>query len=106
MTSLTIELSPEEYTQLEAQAAQQGKAAASLAKEWVANQLEVEQPPTLSSRDRARQILKAAGMLSELPPELRRSPDPSISLDDIVAALGRDGKPLSEIVIEQRGPKF
>ena len=59
-----------------------------------------------SERERARQVLRAAGLLTELGPNLRRLADSTVRLEDVQAALARaGGKTLSEIVLEQRGPK-
>ena len=59
-----------------------------------------------SDRERARQVLRAAGLLTELGPNLRKLADSTVRLEDVQAALARaGGKTLSEIVLEQRGPK-
>jgi len=59
-----------------------------------------------SNRERVRQALRAAGLLTDLGPNMRRLADPAVRLEDVNAALARaGGKPLSEIVLEQRGPK-
>ena len=59
-----------------------------------------------SERERARQVLRAAGLLTELGPNLRKLADSTVRLEDVQAALARvGGKTLSEIVLEQRGPK-
>jgi hypothetical protein len=59
-----------------------------------------------SDRERARQALHAAGLLTGLGPDLRRLADPTVRLEDVEAALARaGGKTLSEIVLEQRGSK-
>ena len=53
-----------------------------------------------------RQALRAAGLLVELSPTLRARIDPTVRQEDVEASLARaGGKPLSEIVLEQRGPK-
>jgi len=59
-----------------------------------------------SDREKARQSLYAAGLLTELGPNLRGLADPTVRLENVRAALGRaGGKTRSEIVLEQRGPK-
>ncbi len=59
-----------------------------------------------SERERARQVLRAAGLLTELGPNSRKLADSTVRLEDVQAALARaGGKTLSEIVLEQRGPK-
>ncbi len=57
-------------------------------------------------REQARDALRAAGLLAELGPNVRAIADPSLSLEEIRAALSRvEGQPLSEIILEQRGPR-
>jgi hypothetical protein len=81
-----------------------GKPAPILAQEWLAERLVAT--PELDERTRVFEVLRAAGMLVELDPELKRRADPTISLEEVQAALDRaGGKLLSEIILEQRGPK-
>lgn len=49
---------------------------------------------------------RVAGLLTEIGPELqKRASLSTATLDDVQAAFARvGGKPLSEVVIEQRGP--
>jgi len=57
-----------------------------------------------SNRERARQALRVAGLLTDLGPNLRRLADPTVRLESVRTALGRaGGKALGEIVLEQRG---
>ena len=106
MTVLTLKLPPQVYRRLHEEAARLGKPPQVVAEEWLAERLT---PPTAapdSDRERARQALRAAGLLSELGPNLCRLADPTVRLENVRAALGRaGGKTLSEIVLEQRGPK-
>lgn len=104
MTTLTIELAPDIYRRLREAAAQQGKPVKELAEEWIAERI---QPAQQSERERAREVLRAAGLLTELGPELKkRAAEATMTLEEINDAFARaGGKPLSEIVIEQRGPK-
>jgi plasmid stability protein len=104
MSQLTINLPQEIFERLREQATHAGKPIELLASEWLAERLP---PAKLSERERAREVLRAAGLLTELGPELkRRAAESTASLEDVSAALSRaGGKPLSEIVIEQRGPK-
>ena len=82
------------------------KPAAVVAQEWLAERLATEPAPPLDERERVTQVLRAAGLLAELGPELRARADPTISLEEVCTALDRaGGKPLSEIILEQRGPK-
>jgi hypothetical protein len=83
-----------------------GKPAPIMAQEWLAERLAAAPPPELDERARVTEVLRASGMLVELDPELKRRADPTISLEKVQAALDRaGGKPLSQIIMEQRGPK-
>lgn len=106
MTTLTLELSPELYDRLDEEAERLGKLPQVLAQEWLVERLASPAPSPISEREKAREALRAAGLLTELGPNLSRMADPTVSLEDVVAAMVRaGGKPLSEIVLEQRGPK-
>jgi len=62
-------------------------------------------PPLDDDREKARQALREAGLLTELHPDLIRLANLNVSLEDVQASLARaGGKPLSEIILEQRGP--
>ena len=59
-----------------------------------------------TERERLRDALRAAGLLTELGPNLREQADASISLEEVRAALGGAGGPaLSDIILEDRGPR-
>ena len=104
MSQLTIDVRPDVLERLRREATRTGKPI-----EKVASELLDERLPTISvnERERARDVLRAAGLLTELGPELKqRAAQSTASLEEVSAALSRaGGKPLSEIVIEQRGPK-
>jgi hypothetical protein len=103
---LILDLSPDLYQRLRWRANRAGKSASIMAQEWVAERLAAEPAPAFDERERVTQVLRAAGMLAELGPELRARADPTISLEEVRASLDRaGGKPLSEIILEQRGPK-
>ena len=104
MTTLTIDLPSDILERLQAEAARTGKRVEELASELLTERMPV---PVASERERAREVLRAAGLLTELGPELKqRAARSTASLEEVSAALSRaGGKPLSEIVIEQRGPK-
>jgi plasmid stability protein len=104
MSHLTIDLQPDVFERLRGEAARTGKSIELLASELLARQLP---PVSPSERERTREVLRAAGLLTELGPELkRRAAEATLSLEEIQEILRRvGGKPLSEIVIEQRGPK-
>ncbi len=62
-----------------------------------------------SLRERAREVLREAGLLTELGPELKQfiAEGPIITREEAQAIFARNpGKSLSEIVIEQRGPLY
>jgi hypothetical protein len=107
MTTLTLELPPELYERLRVTADQLGTSAEAVAQAWLAERLASQHPATMSDRERVREALRAAGLLAELSPELRKRAESSTAtLEEVSAALERaGGKPLSEIVLEQRGPK-
>ena len=102
--TLTLELAPEMYRRLREEAEQLGETPQAVARQWLAERLAAHAPTAASDRERARQALAEAGLLTELGPNLHRLADSSVRLERVVAALSRaGGKPLSEIVLEQRG---
>lgn len=103
MATLTLDLSPEQYERLRAEAERLGKPEEELAREWLAEQI----TPLMSERERLRQALRASGLLAEPSPEMKkRAARSKATLEEVQAAFARSkGKPLSEIVLEQRGPK-
>jgi plasmid stability protein len=105
MTTLTLELPADVYARLRERATQQGATVEQIAQTLIAEQ--VPPVPVPTERERVREILRAAGMLAELTPEEKaRAAQSTLTLEEAQAILGRaGGKPLSEIVIEQRGPK-
>ncbi len=115
MTALTLELPPELYARLRAEADRLGRPAEAVAQEWLAERLDTPTPApredaapeSLSDRDRSTAALRAAGLLTELGPEgKRRAARSRATLEEVSAALSRaGGKPLSEIILEMRGPK-
>jgi aryl-alcohol dehydrogenase-like predicted oxidoreductase len=107
MATLTLELPPEVYHRLHEEADRLGKPPQVVVQEWLIERLSVPIPVSGSSeREQARQALRAAGLLVALPPRLRQRVEQQVRLEDVEAALARvGGKPLSDIVLEQRGPK-
>ena len=106
MNVLNWELSPQGYRRLRAVAARLDKPPQVVAQEWLVERLTLPTTEPSSDRERARQALRAAGLLTELGPNLRRLADPTVRLEDVSAALNRaGGKTLSEVILEQRGPK-
>ena len=113
MTALILDLPPEMYAQLRAEAERQGKPPEGIAREWLAERLEphaaapnakIDQP---TERERVRAALRAADLLIEATPEqLVWVETNEVTLDEVRSALDRTGgKPLSEIILEQRGPR-
>jgi hypothetical protein len=107
MTELVLELAPELYERLEVQARRAGKSAQVVAQEWLAERLAWPPPAPPGERERAVEALRAAGLLAELGPEMKkRAERSSMTLEEVRAALDRaGGKPLSELILEMRGPK-
>lgn len=106
MTELTLELPPEVYRQLKEEAARLGKPPQLLAEEWLAERLARPIARYETDREKARQALREAGLLTQIGPHLRELANPTVHLEEINAALERaGGKKLSEIILEQRGPK-
>lgn len=106
MTTLTLELAPTIYQRLREEADRLGKPAQVVAQELLTERLAILAVAPDNERERVRQVLQKAGLLTELDPELRKLADPTVSLEEVRAALDRvKGPSLSEIVLEQRGPK-
>ncbi len=68
---------------------------------------QVAQPTPVDERERATEALRAAGLLAEPSSETQRlAAESTLTLDEARAILDRGGgKPLSEIILEMRGPK-
>jgi hypothetical protein len=63
--------------------------------------------PVSTEREQVLKVLQTAGLLTELGPEMQeRALRSAASLEEVQVAFDTtSGKPLSEIVIEMRGPK-
>jgi len=106
MATLTLELPPEAYHRLHEEANRLGKPPQVVAQEWLIERLSVLIPVSDNAREAVRRALRAAGLLVERSARLQRYVDRQVRLEDVEASLARVGrKPLSEIVLEQRGPK-
>jgi hypothetical protein len=106
MTQLLLDLPHEIHERLQARAAQAGKPSPVLAVEMLSALL--NPPASLTyEREQVRAALQAAGLLGSLGPEmLARAQQADMSLAEIQTALDTsDGQPLSEIILEMRGPK-
>jgi predicted DNA-binding protein len=105
MRSLTLDLPDEMYERLRAESERRGASKEDIARGWLSERLEASAPA--DERERATEALRAAGLLTELGPEGKeRARRSTATLEEVREALGRaGGKPLSEIVLEMRGPK-
>ena len=109
MTTLVLELSPEIYERLNQEAIAMGETVQGAAQKFLGERLNVSprRYRSRSERDEVTEALRAAGLLTELGPEMqRRAARSTATLEEVQAALSVPGaKPLSEIIIEMRGPK-
>ncbi len=105
MTLLTLELEPELYENLREEAARLGKTMETTATTILYQRLASPAPAT--EKAKAIEALRKAGLLTELSPdEIKRTQQVTMRMEEIRAALGKaGGKPLSELIIEMRGPK-
>ena len=106
MATLILELPPEAYHRLHEEANRLGKLPQVVAQEWLIERLSVLIPASDNARETVRRALRAAGLLVERSQRIQRHTDRQVRLEDVEASLARvGGKPLSEIILEQRGPK-
>lgn len=105
MAALKLELPPDLHDRLRREAERQGKSVEIVAQEMLAARL--APPDEMSERERVAEALRAAGLLAELGPEMKKRAERStMTLEEVRAALDRaGGKPLSELILEMRGPK-
>lgn len=104
MTAITLNLSVDLYQRLRAESHRRGVSPEALVEDLLAERLPTT---TVSDRDRVTEVLRAAGLLTELGAEEKERAARSIAtLEEIQALLAKgSGLGLSEIVIEQRGPR-
>ena len=105
MTTLSLELPPELYERLAQEAKEVGDSVQVIAQRTLEERFGLLRPS--SQREQVWQVLKLAGLSTELGPEMQERAERSTAgLEEIQAAFDNSkGKPLSEIVIEMRGPK-
>jgi hypothetical protein len=104
--SVVIELSPRHYRLLHRMADQMGKDPETLSRELLEQALQESSSCESPEREAIRQTLQAAGRLGTLGPGLRQRIIPDVTLEEVQESLGRvGGKPLSEIILDQRGPR-
>jgi hypothetical protein len=101
MTTLTIDLPGAVYERLRAVAEQQQTTVEAVAQGWLAEKA------ITPERERLRAVLRAAGKLVAPSTELQQlAAESTLTLSEARAMLDRtSGKPLSEIILEMRGPK-
>ena len=106
MTTLTLELSTEQYEQLQTAANQAGEPVQRDAHRLLTERVVPISKP-LREREQVTEALRKAGLLAEISPEeKRRAESCTVTLDEVRAALDQSsGPPLSELIIEMRGPK-
>jgi len=105
MNTLAIELPPETYQRLRERARRVGQPPESLIQDLVEKALREERVGE-EPAENAQQILEASGRIRPLSEALRRRIIRGVTLEEVRSALGRVGGPsLSELVLEQRGPK-
>lgn len=105
MTILLLEIPSELYERLSQEAQVMGNSVEIVAQRLLEEQLGITSAST--EREQVLEVLQAAGLSTELGPEMEeRALRSTASLEEVQAAFDRsEGKPLSEIVIEMRGPK-
>ena len=104
MITVTLDLPPDTYDRLNEEAQCRDKPIEAVAEALLAERLATP----MSEHERATEVLRAAGLLAEPGPEMKgRAARSTATLAEVQAALAKGtGKTLSEIVIEQRGPKL
>ena len=104
MSTLVLDLPPNLLERLTIEAKRRQQAVEEVASTLLSEDLSPPSEPE-DERNRVEQVLREAGMLVYLADGLRSRIDAKVSHEDVVAALGHaGGKPLSEIVMEQRRP--
>lgn len=107
MTLLTLELPADLYDRLRHRAARIGKTPQQLAEGLLVQELTGPPGDNNSEREKVTEVLGAAGLLTSLTlEEKQRAESSALTLTEVQTALDRaGGKPLSQVIIEMRGPK-
>lgn len=113
MTSLTLDFPTELVERLQQAAKHAGQPLDTLVAQLLAEQAPVSYqhsdvvPAPAGERERVRTVLHAAGLRAELGPEAQRlAAESPGTLEEVEAAFARaGGTPLSELVLEMRGPR-
>jgi hypothetical protein len=103
MSTITIDISSETYKKLVEQSRNTGKRIEVLSSELLEDALksrETARPKTV------REVLQERGWVRPLGDTLKRKIIPGVTLEEVRKALTQAGSPsLSDIILEQRGPK-
>ena len=108
MTQLVVDMPPEMYEWVNKQAKVLGKSSSAVVVDMLAmSAKELPSLPPVDMRARAIQALRDAGLLVEISQQEKElAKQWTMPLEEIRAALGEaGGQPLSELIIEMRGPK-
>lgn len=107
MTLLTLELDPELFEHLRREAVHRKATIEKTAQVLISERLNLPATPALGEREQVTVVLRAAGLLTELSEEEQeRVAQVDVTLEEVIAALdAAGGQPLSELIIEMRGPK-
>lgn len=104
MSTIVIDIPIELYARLEEQARNAGKAPEVLTRELLETALQQSQE---APHKTVREVLEALDRVRPLGERLERKIIPGVTLDEVRKALTQTAGPsLSEIVLEQRGPKL
>jgi hypothetical protein len=107
MTLLTLELEPELYEHLRQEAVHRKATVKKTAQTLLVEQLKLLVDTALSESEQVTAVLQAAGLLTELSAEEKKQAEQvDVTLEEVIADLdAAGGQPLSELIIEMRGPK-
>ncbi len=104
MSTIVIEIPLETNKRLQEQARREGKTLKALTREIIEAALQAHEEARPKT---AREALQAAGRVHPLSGTLRRKIIPGVSLDEVRLALAQaNGPSLSDLILEQRGPKL
>lgn len=108
MTLLTLELEPELYENLRQEAVHRKATLEKTAQALLSERLNLLPTTAMSEREQVTAVLQAAGLLTELGPEMqKRAAQADLTLEEVRAALdASEGQPLSELIIEMRDSKI
>ena len=100
MTTLILELPKDLLGLLQKRASERGQELQEAALRILQKELA---PEAKSEREHVAEVLQAAGLIRPVSEGLRQIADPTITHEEVEAAFAEaGGKPLSEIIIEQR----